>query len=214
MEIPVFDFRKDIQNVLVTPQIRARFLKMEIGQYNEGHTHDLGQEIFLILQGQAEFVIDGKKAILGPGQLCYARTDEWHSVENVGDEEVIMYLSVTPHVQPTHTYYNKDGSRKPPQFYPNTAYDRPMDATPTADVLAACLAGTEHFANAVQAFQATMQTEGETMKAALAAEDEAAVIAARNAMWEKLRAVYSSLAAFSTDWNELGSHTADSKYNG
>ena len=72
MDLPVYDFRTDIKNLLVTPQIRARFLKMKVGQFNEGHTHDLGHEIFLILQGQAEFNIDGKKATLGPGQMCIA----------------------------------------------------------------------------------------------------------------------------------------------
>ena len=100
MTYKVYDYRKDIVNMLVTPQIRCRFLKMEVGQFNQGHTHDLGHEIFLILQGQAEFNIDGHKEVLGPGQMCIALTDEWHAVRNVGDDEVIMYLSVTPHIQP------------------------------------------------------------------------------------------------------------------
>jgi len=67
MGFPVYDYRKDIRNILVTPQIRARFLRMEVGQVNQGHTHDLGHEVFLILQGRAEFEIDGQKEVLGPG---------------------------------------------------------------------------------------------------------------------------------------------------
>ena len=105
----VFDYRKDIANMLVTPQIRSRFLKMEVGQFNQSHTHDLGQEIFLVLQGQAEFDIEGHKEVLGPGQMCIALTDEAHTVRNVGDDEVIMYLSVTPHILPTHTYWTAEG---------------------------------------------------------------------------------------------------------
>ena len=31
MGFPVYDFRKDIRNILVTPEIRARFLRMELG---------------------------------------------------------------------------------------------------------------------------------------------------------------------------------------
>ena len=69
MGFPVYDYRKDIRNILVTPQIRSRFLRMELGQVNKGHTHDLGHEIFLILQGQAEFEIDGEKEVLGPGPV-------------------------------------------------------------------------------------------------------------------------------------------------
>ena len=52
---------------------------------NAGHTHDLGHEIFLILQGRAEFEIDGQSAVLGPGQMCIALTDQYHTVRNVGD---------------------------------------------------------------------------------------------------------------------------------
>ena len=66
MSLKVYDYRSDIVNMLVTPQIRCRFLKMAVGQFNAGHTHDLGHEIFLILQGRAEFEIDGQSAVLGP----------------------------------------------------------------------------------------------------------------------------------------------------
>ena len=74
MSLKVYDYRSDIVNMLVTPQIRCRFLKMAVGQFNAGHTHDLGQEIFLILQGRAAFEIDGESAELGPGQMCIAVT--------------------------------------------------------------------------------------------------------------------------------------------
>ena len=63
MALRVYDYRSDIANLLVTPQIRCRFLKMAVGQFNAGHTHDLGHEIFLILQGRAEFEIDGERAV-------------------------------------------------------------------------------------------------------------------------------------------------------
>ena len=72
MGFPVYDYRKDIRNFLVTPQIRSRFYPMKVGQVDQRHTHDLGHEIFFILQGQAEFEIDGEKEVLGPGQLCEA----------------------------------------------------------------------------------------------------------------------------------------------
>ena len=125
MGFPVYDYRRDIRNILVTPQIRSRFLRMEVGQVNKGHTHDLGHEIFLILQGQAEFEIDGQTQVLGPGQLCVALVDQNHTVRNVGNEPVIMYLSVTPHIQPTHTSWTDGGEKDPPRFMPNTAYDSP-----------------------------------------------------------------------------------------
>ena len=80
MALQVFDYRTDIRNVFVTPQIRSRFLRMEPGAVAERHSHDLGHEIFLILEGKARFEISGEVAWLGPGQMCVARIDEPHQV--------------------------------------------------------------------------------------------------------------------------------------
>lgn len=137
MGFPVYDFRnpEHITNMLVTPQIRSRFLRMEPGTEAQGHTHDLGHEIFLILSGQCEFTIDGETEVLGPGQLCVALVDQWHKVRVVGDEPMIMYLSVTPHVQPTHTYWNEDGTRKPSRFAPSASYDVEIDESVDNDEL-------------------------------------------------------------------------------
>ena len=96
----VFDSRTDIQNLIIRPDIRARFLRMEPGEANVVHSHDLGEEIFLVLEGQAEFEIEGHCEILGPGQLCFAARDELHLVRCVGDQPMTMYLSVTPTLNP------------------------------------------------------------------------------------------------------------------
>ena len=53
MTLAVYDFRTDVANLLVTPQIRARFMRLEPGKVAAAHSHDLGQEIFLVLSGRA-----------------------------------------------------------------------------------------------------------------------------------------------------------------
>lgn len=111
----VFDFRRDIQNLVITPEIRARFMRMEPGETAVRHSHDLGHEVFLVLEGQAEFEIEGERAVLGPGQFCFARADEMHQVRNVGDGPMILYLSVTPHCEPTHTFW-EDDRKLPPRY--------------------------------------------------------------------------------------------------
>ncbi|MEO2006639.1 MAG: cupin domain-containing protein [Candidatus Poribacteria bacterium] len=122
MAIEVYDYRTDIRNLLVTPQIRARFIRIEVGDISggsrpgRGHSHDLGHEVFLVLEGQAEFEIEGETAVVGPGQMCVALVDEVHTVRNVGDVPVILYLSVTPHIQPTHTGCTEAGAEAPPGF--------------------------------------------------------------------------------------------------
>ena len=57
MGFPVYDFRnpEHITNMLVTPEIRSRFMWMDPGdEFNSRHSHDLGHEIFLVLQGKME----------------------------------------------------------------------------------------------------------------------------------------------------------------
>lgn len=210
MSIKVYDFRTDIANVLVTPQIRCRFLKMEVGQFNTGHTHDLGHEIFLVLQGQAEFEVDGQRATLGPGQFCIALADQYHTVRNVGDEEVIMFLSVTPHVQPTHTFWNEDGTKMPPRFMPAGSYDEPADrATRTAELAGRHAAAAAALAESAAAAGAVQRAEADRYLQAVAAGDERAAAAARERMWEALSDVFGRTMALGDAWNAFAARTAD-----
>ena len=71
MGIPCLRLPHRYSQCVVTPQIRSRFLKMEPGQSAQRHSHDLGHEIFLILEGRVEFEIDGEIEALGPGQMWY-----------------------------------------------------------------------------------------------------------------------------------------------
>ncbi len=210
MPFRVFDYRKDITNMLVTPQIRSRFLKMAVGQFNQSHTHDLGHEIFLILQGQAEFDIEGHREVLGPGQMCIALTDEAHTVRNVGDDEVIMYLSVTPHILPTHTYWTAAGEKEPPRFAKSSAYDQATDLSAGASERV-----TEHLAS-VTAFVAQAEEAAETQRAqvaafkqALAAGDNAAALKARDAMWDALYPMFKAVHELADAWNTFAHRTVD-----
>ena len=136
MPFEVYDFRDVNKNVLTTPEIRARLYHMEPGQVDRLHSHDLGHEIFLILEGKAEFMIAGHTEVLEAGQLCVALADEIHQVRNLlPDRRTVMFLSVTPHIQPTHTGRDPDGSVHPPQFRSNSFYDDVDDTRPIADLL-------------------------------------------------------------------------------
>jgi quercetin dioxygenase-like cupin family protein len=215
MALPVYDFRTDVRNILVTPEIRSHFLKFEAGTVAQRHTHDLGHEIFLVLSGRAEFEIDGEKAELGPGQLCIARAAQHHQVRVLGDEPMTLYLSVTPHIQPTHTQWSNDGwgaesEKLPPHFIRNSAYDVPVDSTtPTAELIDRHLAGADSVAAAVQANTQRQHELAAAYQQAVANGDKAATIQARNAMWDALFQVYHSVAAWGQVWNDLAARTVD-----
>ncbi len=215
MPFEVYDFReeKDIRNLLVTPQIRSRFLRLAVGQVNRRHSHDLGHEIFLILQGQAEFEIEGDKQVLGPGQLCIALTDEKHTVRNVGDDAVIMYLSVSPHIHPTHTNWFDDGTKMRPRFAPYTVYDVESDDSTTAlDLADSHLKATEGLTQTVEETVQVQQTQVAAFKEAMAAGDKDAALQARDAMWEAMYSMYKTVHEATQVWNDFTARTGDEDF--
>jgi hypothetical protein len=52
MPIQVFDYRRDLRNLVVRAEGRSRFRRVELGPLPPGHSHDLGAETFLFLEGQ------------------------------------------------------------------------------------------------------------------------------------------------------------------
>src|SRR5690348_1610669 len=182
MPLQVFDYRTDVRNVFITPEMRSRIMRMEPGTVSPGHTHDLGHEVFLILDGYAEFTIDGETAILGPGQLCFARADQWHEVRCVGDTPMTMYLSVTPHLEPTHTQWDREGGSKLPFRYGASTRAERMARTeppePTDTLLARHLAASHALADAATANAAAQESAATQLRNALGANDTTAAKAA------------------------------------
>jgi quercetin dioxygenase-like cupin family protein len=209
MAFQVYDFRTDIRNLLVTPQIRSRFLRMEPGQVAGRHSHDLGHEIFLILQGRCVFEISGEQAELGPGQLCIALVDEPHSVRVISEEPLIMYLSVTPHIQPTHTGRTPEGERLPVHFIPSSAYDTETDTQTPVEVLADRWVQSFQVMAAVAQESARQQAQATIqLKQALAAGNDTAAQQARNTMWEGVYQTFKQLHALGDQWNTLAPRMA------
>ena len=206
MGFTVYDCREDIRNILVTPQIRARFCKLEpgSGSHDGYHTHDLGHEIFIILAGRVEFKINDEAHELGPGQMCYALLDEPHSVRVLGDEPVYMYLSVTPHIQPTHTMYDENGERRRPHFRPSSDYNTETDSTTPIDELIDRHLETANRVATVARNCARIQEQcSGALKQALAAGDEKAASDIRDNMWDPLLETFREVTGLAQEWNAL-----------
>ena len=207
MPLEVFDYRRDIKNVVITPEIRARFLRFEPGDVATRHSHDLGAEVFLIMQGRAEFEIEGETAVLGPGELCFAGRDDMHQVRVIGDEPVIMYLSVTPHVEPTHTMYADDGSRLPPKYGHATSEERaghdPSAGISTADLALAHFRASRELARLARQTAASHAARTAEIEQLTATGDDAGAKAIVDAMWPDTYATLSAVAKVEAAWNEL-----------
>jgi len=204
MSFSIFDYRKDLANLLVSPHIRARFLRIEPGEIHGMHSHDLGHEVFFILEGRLTFYIDSEEQTLGPGQLCVALADQIHQVRNNGDEPVYMYLSVTPHIQPTHTGRDADGTRHPTRFVASSSYDVVTDeSTPIDELIDDVTAKAESLADSARKGAETSRQLGAQLKDALSNRDAEEAVQLREALWERLRQTHRDLYALSDRWNDL-----------
>jgi quercetin dioxygenase-like cupin family protein len=210
MPYAIYDYRHDIKNLLVTPQIRGRFLRMEPGEVHARHSHDLGHEIFLILEGHCDMEIEGDHAVLGPGQLCVAYAHQMHQARNTSAEPMTMYLSVTPHIEPTHTHYDQaTGERLLPRYNAPTAFDQTnvLSDISTAELADQHLAAAQRFAEVAQR-AAEAQIAGVAALKAVADGSPDAVGAAMDAIWEQVYASFEAINALATTWNALASRAA------
>ncbi len=206
MPFDVYDFRNDVRNVVIMPDIRSRFLRMEPGEVGPRHSHDLGQEVFLVLAGQCEFEIEGHVEILGPGQMCFAAANEMHQVRVIGDEPMTMYLSVTPHIEPTHTFWDEQGNQLPPRYGDSTERERAArtePAPPVAELAERQVAAAKALAAAATANAAAQESGASEWTQALADGDRATAKAAVDGMWASLLETYRAVGALSEVWNEV-----------
>lgn len=206
MPFEIFDYRTDVRNVVITPEIRSRFLRMEPGEVAIRHSHDLGHEVFLILEGQCEFEIEGDRAVLGPGQMCFARRDQMHQVRTVGDVPMTMYLSVTPHIDPTHTMWDDAGNRLPYSYGIATQNERAAGTLQVEELPVRAerhLAAAKRLQAAADSNAATQHAGIDALEAATAAEDLPAIRVAIDAMWAPILETYRALLDLSETWNAL-----------
>ena len=207
MPLEVFDSRTDVRNLFITPEIRSRIMRFQPGEVSHGHTHDLGHEMFVVLDGQAEFTIAGESAVLGPGQICVARAGEWHEIRTLPDQSMTLYLSVTPHIEPTHTQWDRaGGTRLPYRYGGSTRAERLSRAEPgePADVLLERhVRASAALADSARANAAAQERVAERLRLALKERDASAARACLDEMWTEFRSFYGSLQEAERAWNEL-----------
>jgi quercetin dioxygenase-like cupin family protein len=204
MPLTVWDARTDIRNLVITPEIRSRIMRFDAGQVSTGHTHDLGHEMFVVLDGRAEFTIAGQSAVLGPGQACVARAGEWHEIRALEEGPMTLYLSVTPHVEPTHTQWDREGGVRLPYHYgAATRVDRALPTDPPDVLVERHLTASQALSAAAADNAAAQVAAANDLLAALASGDFAAAHAALDEMWSAYRSLHDALRSSQLAWNEL-----------
>ncbi len=201
MSIPVHDYRSDLTNICVQPQIRSRFRRVELGPVPPVHSHDLGGETFLVMEGQIEFTVADERVVCERGQSIFVPPRTTHAVRAVGDQPGVIYLSVSPHVEPTHTQYDADGQTLPPKYgvWRAAGGGEPRSELPTSMLL-------ERYKAAAQSLAKLAQVNAATVNTATTSEDIKKTV---DQLWEGLKPVLLQVEALEREWNELALCAAD-----
>lgn len=197
MAIHVYDYRVDLSNLVVEPQIRSRFRRVELGPVPEVHSHDLGGETFLVMQGEIEFTVADERVVCQPGQVVYVPPRTTHAVRAVGDRPGVIYLSVSPHVEPTHTFYDADGRTLPPRYgvWRAAGGGEARSEVPTAELL-------ERYRSAARSLAQLAQAHA-GVEAPLDGDDAAATKATVDRLWASLGPLLQQVETVEQTWNAL-----------
>ncbi len=204
MPIRVYDYRTDIANLVVHPAIRGRFMRMEPAPAGHMHSHDLGGEIFLVLEGQCEFLVEDDRVTCGPGQLIYVEPPLKHTLHAVGDGPCIVYLSVTPHVEPTHTRYDADYRTLPPEYgaWRGKVGD-PQPEVETAELVRRYVASARRLADLACANAEAAESRLDALVRAESGGDQTTAKAEMDTLWLSLRDALWQVDTLEKHWNAV-----------
>lgn len=100
----------DGQMLVYTDYIRGGVLNFPPGFAADKHFHQDADELFWFFQGQCR-VETPEGVVLAPaGTIIYTVPGEWHIIENAGSEPLLMFVTVTPNIVPSHTFLDTDGN--------------------------------------------------------------------------------------------------------
>jgi quercetin dioxygenase-like cupin family protein len=213
MPVQVWDYREDVRNLVATPEIRARFARVSPGdRQGQYHSHDLGGEIFLVMDGEVTFDVEGEGELTcRPGQAIYVEPHVRHRVYTTDDRPAICYLSVTPHVEPTTIHYDQSDVRQPSRFGGWRSAGNPNTPAPesTAALVAEVAARAEELARLARESADEIARQTVALRQADAAGDPAARKRAADAIWEAAYPTLRQVRAFEGAWNELAPRATD-----
>jgi len=87
--------------------VRGGMFFLEPGQEAGYHSHDGAPEVFVFLQGQCDVPIEGEIVHVGPGDVVCVAAEMKHRLLNTGTDRLVVWLTVTPNVTPSHTFYEQ-----------------------------------------------------------------------------------------------------------
>ena len=66
------------------------------GKASVPHYHPEVEEVYYLLQGEAEMEVDGQVEMVGPGDVVVIPPGSTHHIRNLGDSEVVLVVTCAP----------------------------------------------------------------------------------------------------------------------
>ena len=94
--------------------VRGGMYFLDAGRESAYHSHDAAAEVFVFLRSDCEATVEGEIERFAPGTALYVPAEDKHKLANAGGEKLVVWLTVTPNVEPSHTFYERqpDGTWK------------------------------------------------------------------------------------------------------
>lgn len=68
----------------------------EPGQVQAVHDHSHADKVYLVMEGTGFFTVGDEQHTAGPGSVVFAPAGVPHGVENRGDEQLVVLVSIGP----------------------------------------------------------------------------------------------------------------------
>ena len=78
------------------PRLNFLLMRLRPGEDFQAHYHNIMEEDFFLLEGKADFVIDGQKYTLSQGDLIHVEPKEVHYLANPYDAPAKMVATLAP----------------------------------------------------------------------------------------------------------------------
>ena len=79
-----------------TPECSLRLLRLANDRFVHLHHHHKTTQIYFVLEGTVEAVVDDKSVVLKPHQILRIPLDALHSIRTDGGEALVLSISIPP----------------------------------------------------------------------------------------------------------------------
>lgn len=96
--------------LVCTDYVRGGVLNFKPGFAADKHFHQDADEIFWFFAGLCRVETPDGVLLARAGSIVYTAAGEWHVIESAGEEPLLMFLTVTPNIVPSHTFFDVNGN--------------------------------------------------------------------------------------------------------